>query len=97
MSRRFFGQQISVDRDPETHEPTGFSFREEVHEVAQIITSWQDFDMPNDGRRHRWIQRHHRSYYRVQTSEGRRFEIYYDRGVSMDSPKYMRWYVTREF
>ena len=96
MSRRFFGQLISVERDPETREPKSFSFKEESYEVAEIMTSWQDYGFPNDGRKHGWRQRYHRNYYRVETAEGRKFEIYYDRGVSMDSPKYMRWYVTQE-
>ena len=96
MSRRFFGQQITVERDQETREPTSFSFKDETHDVTLIMTSWQDYGMPSDGRKHTWRQRHHRNYYRVQTSDGRVFEIYYDRGVSMDSPKYMRWYVTKE-
>ncbi len=96
MSRRFFGQQISVERDAQTREPISFSFKDETHDVVQIMTSWQDYGFPSDGRKHTWRQRHHRNYYRVQTSEGRNFEIYYDRGVSLDSPKYMRWYVTRE-
>ena len=96
MSRRFFGQQISVERDPATREPTSFSFKDETHDVALIMTSWQDYGFPSDGRKHTWRQRHHRNYYRVKTPEGRQFEIYYDRGVSMDNPKYMRWYVTRE-
>lgn len=96
MSRRFFGQQITVERDQETREPTSFSFKDETHDVTLIMTSWQDYGMPSDGRKHTWRQRHHRNYYRVQTADGRVFEIYYDRGVSMDSPKYMRWYVTKE-
>lgn len=96
MERRFFGQLIEVERDDESRAPVAFSFREERHEVAEILTSWQDYGFPNDGRKHKWIQRRHRNYYRIRTAEGRRFEIYYDRGVSMDNPKYMRWYVTRE-
>ncbi len=96
MARRFFGQLITVERDPRSRAPTAFAFRDEKHTVAQVLTSWQDHGFPNDGRRHTWRQRRHRSYYRVRTDEGRDFEIYYDRGVSMDSPKYMRWYVSEE-
>ena len=96
MPRRFFGQQISVERDADTREPLAFSFGKETHRVERIMTSWQDYDFPSDGRKHRWWQRHHRNYYRILTTEGRHFEIYYDRGVSMDNPKYMRWYVTQE-
>ena len=97
MPRKFFGQQISVDQDPETRDPVAFSFGGESHEVARIMTSWHDYGFPDDGRKHRWWQRRHRNYYRVRTAWGRDFEIYYDRGVSMDNPKYMRWYVSQEF
>ena len=97
MPQRFFGQQISVDQDSETRDPVAFSFGGESHKVAQIMTSWHDYGFPDDGRQHRWWQRRHRNYYRVRTTEGRDFEIYYDRGVSMDNPKYMRWYVSQEF
>ena len=97
MARRFFGQVIEVERDDETRAPTAFSFGGERHAVARVLTSWQDYGFPNDGRRHTWRQRRHRNYYRLQTADGRRFEIYYDRGVSLDSPNYMRWYVTEEF
>ena len=97
MHRRFFGQLISVEQDPETRDPVSFSFKDESHDVVQIMASWHDYDFPRDGRRHTWRQRHHRNYYRVRTAEGRSFEIYYDRGVSMDNPDYMRWYVREEF
>lgn len=95
--RRFFGQIIEVERDADTREPLAFSFKDERHTIAVIMTYWQDHGFPNDGRKHTWRQRRHRNYYRVRTNEGRDFEIYYDRGIDMDSPKYMRWYVTREF
>ena len=98
VKRRFFGQVISVERGGgETRTPTAFSFGGERHAVARILASWQDFGFPDDGRRHTWRQRRHRTYYRVETDGGRRFEIYYDRGVSLNSPKHMRWYVSEEF
>jgi hypothetical protein len=52
--------------------------------------------MPNDGRKHKWIQRHHRNYFRVRTTSDEAYEIYYDRGVSMNNPKHMKWYVTKQ-
>lgn len=97
MPRRFFGQQISVEQDSNSRQPLSFAFKDETHNIAQIMTSWHDYGFPNDGRKHTWRQRHHRNYYRVRTDDGRHFEIYYDRGVSMDNPHYMRWYVTEEF
>ena len=96
MARRFFGQSISVERGGETRAPTAFAFGGERHAIARTLASWQDFGFPNDGRRHTWRQRRHRTYYRIETDDGRRFEIYYDRGVSLNSPKHMRWYVSEE-
>ena len=96
MERRFFGQVIEVERDDESRAPVAFAFKGERHEVAEVLTYWQDHGFPNDGRKHRWIQRRHRNYYRVRTAEGRVFEIYFDRGVNVENPKYLRWYVTKE-
>jgi len=47
-------------------------------------------------RRRKWWQRHHRNYYRVRTSQGEVFEIYYDRGTSLKHPEYRKWYLHRQ-
>ena len=96
MPRRFFGKLIKVQQHEETRAPVSFALDGEQHDIQDVMVSWQDFGMPNNGRKHTWIQRHHRNYVRVRTTKGETYEIYYDRGVSMNSPKYMRWYVTKQ-
>lgn len=95
MARRFFGKLIDVEQHPETRAPVSFDLDGERHDIGAVMVSWQDFGMPDDGRKHTWRQRRHRNYFRVRTTQGETYEIYYDRGVSMNSPKHMRWYVTK--
>ncbi|MCI0438529.1 MAG: DUF6504 family protein [Chloroflexi bacterium] len=98
MDRHFFGKEIEVRTEGELPHPSAFKLDEKWHDIEVILTSWPDYGMPSDGRtRHRWWQRHHRNYYRVRTTEGEVFEIYYDRGVSLGNEKYRKWYVTKRF
>ena len=94
--RRFFGKVINVHQHEETRAPLSFDLDGERHEIQEVMSSWQDYGMPNDGRKHKWIQRHHRNYFRVRTTSDEAYEIYYDRGMSMNSPKHMKWYVTKQ-
>jgi hypothetical protein len=96
VPQRFFGKIIQVQQHEETRKPLSFDLDGEQHEIQEVMVSLHDYGMPSDGRKHTWIQRHHRNYYRVRTTGGETYEIYYDRGVSMDSPKHMRWYVTKQ-
>ncbi|MGH2542359.1 MAG: DUF6504 family protein [Ardenticatenaceae bacterium] len=97
MEKRFFGKEIEVQTEGELYTPTAFRIDDDWHEVADIMVSWPDYSFPSDGRgRHRWWQRHHRNYYRVKTTQGEVFEIYYDRGVSLGNEKHRRWYVTKQ-
>ena len=96
MPERFFGKRIFVQRDEETRRPLSFELDGQEHSIEHVMVSWQDYGFPDDGRKHTWIQRRHRSYYRVRTTEGETFEIYYDRGVSLDHPHHMKWYVTKQ-
>ena len=96
MPRSFFGKIIKVQQHEETRAPVSFALDGEQHDIQDVMVSWQDFGMPNDGRKHTWRQRRHRNYFRVRTTKGETYELYYDRGVSMNSPKHMRWYVTKQ-
>ena len=98
VEKRFFGKQIEVKTGGEVVTPEAFKLDNQWHQVEDILTSWPDYSFPSDGRaKHRWWQRHHRNYYIVRTAEGDKYEIYYDRGVSLDDSKHRKWYVTRRF
>lgn len=95
--RRFFGKEIAVTVEGELQRPVSFSIDDEEHIVDFLLMGWHDYGFgEGPQRKHRWWQRHHRNYYRAMTTEGRIFEIYYDRGVSLASPQYKKWYVTKE-
>ncbi|HAL46509.1 MAG: hypothetical protein FI707_13450 [SAR202 cluster bacterium] len=96
MPERFFGKQITVQRHEKTRTPVSFEIDGQEHVIEHVMTAWHDYGFSDDDRKHTWIQRRHRNYYRVRTTEGETFEIYYDRGVSLNNPKHMRWYVTQQ-
>ena len=96
--QRFFGKQIEVTTEGEMPQPAAFQIDDQRYEIDEIILSWADtsYGSRQSQRQARWWQRHHRTYYRVTTTDGKRFEIYHDRGTSLKNPKYRKWYVTRE-
>jgi len=97
MSRRFFGREIQVRVEGEVRHPVSFRLEGKDYVIREVLTAWADYGFGNTPpQRKRWWLRHHRNYYRVCTTEGEVFEIYYDRGVSLKSPKYKKWYVSRQ-
>ncbi len=81
----------------EVRHPVSFQLEGRDHAIAEILDAWADYGFGSSpSRRKRWWQRHHRNYYRVSTTQGDVFEIYYDRGVSLKNPKYKKWYVSRQ-
>ena len=96
MTDRFFGETIRVETGGELKEPRVFWIGDEQHTVAKVLAMWQDAGFGKvQVRRPRWFMRHHRTYYRVQTTTGEMFELYYDRGVSLAHPQYKKWYLTK--
>ena len=96
MPQRFFGQEIQVNVEGEVRQPVSFRLEGKDYVVGQILATWADHGFgSNPPRRRKWWQRHHRNYYRVRTTEGEVFEIYYDRGVSLKNSTYRKWYVSR--
>ena len=96
MPGRFFGKQIEVTLDGKLRLPVSFCLDEKRHIVQEVLSAWPDYGFGSAPlRRHRWWRRRHRNYYRVMTADGEVFEIYHDRGVSLNSPRYRKWYVTR--
>ncbi len=95
--RRFFGKEIEVTVAGEVKQPVAFRLEGKEYVVQEVLYSWHDYGFGGDpGRRHRWWQRHHRSYYCVRTTSNEVFEIYHDRGVSLKDSRSRKWYVTRQ-
>jgi hypothetical protein len=98
MTSRFIGKEITVEVAGELNQPVSFSLEGNDYRIAEITESWPDYGFGKSitGRK-RWWQRHHRNYYRVKTTNGDIFEIYYDRGVNRKHPEYRKWFLTRKF
>jgi len=96
MPERYFGRQIDVATGGEVKVPVSFRLDDREYVIAEVLESWPDhgFGKSSAGRK-RWWQRHHRNYYRVKTAEGEVYEIYYDRGTSLDHSELKKWFLTR--
>lgn len=96
MAPQFFGREIEVTVSGEVKVPAVFRLDKQQYVIAEILESWPDYGFgSNTLRRKRWWQRHHRNYYRVKTTTGEVFEIYYDRGINLSHPELKKWILTR--
>jgi hypothetical protein len=96
MPEPFFGREIKVVVGGELREPLSFRLGDKEYQIAEVVAMWQDYGFGKvHPRRPKWWQRHHRSYYRVRTTEGEVYEIYYERGTSLRNPRFRRWYISR--
>ncbi len=96
MSPQFFGKEIEVTVQGELRTPVSFRAGGREYLIAEIIAAWPDYGFGRGGGPHRWWQRHHRNYYRVKTTEGETFEIYYDRGTNLAHPERRKWFLHRQ-
>ena len=96
MPERFFGRQIEVTTGGNIKTPVSFRLDDREYIISEILESWPDYGFGRSAAgRKRWWQRHHRNYYRIKTIDGDVYEIYYDRGTSLDHPELKKWYLTR--
>ena len=97
MAPQFFSREIEVTVSSELMAPTSFRLGDQEHVISGILEAWHDYGFGRPPlRRKKWWQRRHRNYYRVKTTEGAVFEIYYDRGTSLEHPEYKKWYLYRQ-
>ena len=97
MPAQFFGREIEVTVSGEVKVPVSFRLGELEYVITEILESWPDYGFgSNTLRRKRWWQRHHRNYYRVKTTGGEIFEIYYDRGTNLSRPEFKKWILHRQ-
>lgn len=87
--------------------PSRFSWQEQSFEVAQLISSWSAYE--RRGRMARNMSAEHlriastrgswgvgRLYYRLQTKDGRVFDLYYDRAPARAGDRHGHWILWRE-
>lgn len=97
MPSRFFGREIKVKVSEGVKAPVSFHLDDREYIIAEILQEWPDHGFgSNLLKRKRWWQRHHRNYYRVKTTTGEVFEIYYDRGTNLSHPELKKWFLTRQ-
>jgi hypothetical protein len=96
MPENFFARQIEVTTGGSVKTPVSFRLERREYAIAEIMESWPDYGYGNiPPQRKRWYHRHHRNYYRVKTTDGEIYEIYYDRGTSLTHPELKKWFLTR--
>lgn len=96
-SGEFIGRPVEVRTTGEVRVPASFRLGDREYQVAEILEMWQDhgFGMASPLKKN-WRLRHHRSYFRVRTTEGEVYELYLDRarvGLRHGAPK--RWFLYR--
>ena len=97
MAPQFFGRQIDVTVGGEIKVPVSFRLDDREYLISDIIAAWHDYGFgKSPSRRKRWWQRRHRNYYRVKTTDGEVFEIYYDRGTNLRHPERKKWFLYRQ-
>ncbi len=96
MPENFFAKQIEVATGGDVKAPVSFRIDDREYQVAEVLEFWPDHGYGNiPPKRKKWYHRHHRNYYRVKTTEGEVYEMYYDRGTKLTNPELKKWFLTR--
>lgn len=97
MAPEFLGKGITVRVAGVVRVPVSFHLGEREYVIDKILQSWADHSFGSlSPQRRRWWLRKHRNYYRVRTTEGEVFEIYYDRGTSQKHAERKKWFLYRK-
>ena len=79
---RFFGQRLKVtcERDADGFVlPAEFALGDEVIRVTEVLRQWHDSGFAATSPQRTWLERRHRTHYRVRGDDGRIYELYVDR------------------
>jgi hypothetical protein len=77
---QFLSEKIKVIIDKARRTPASFIRNKKEYIISEVIAVWHDWGFSEGAPKGRnWRLRHHRNYYRVQTTEDEVFEIYLDR------------------
>ena len=87
--------------------PQGFKWRENTFSIVEVLSEWHDYQ--RRGRMARNMRSEHadrasrigswgvgRDYYRIRTSSGKFFDIYFDRAPKNVDQRKGQWYLDRE-
>ena len=82
MTHDFIDEEIVITLSDNPFRPAGFSWRGANFPIRWVLDVRFDYGWgPLRYSPKRWWQRRHRTYYRVQTESGERFELYNDRAL----------------
>jgi hypothetical protein len=95
MPERYFAREIEVVTGGDLKEPVSFRFEGREYKITEVLEAWPDYGFGISETSKTWRTRHHRNYYRVKTTGGDIYEMYYDRGTNMKHPEFRKWYLTQ--
>ena len=95
MPERYFGKEIKVVTGEGVKAPLSFNLEGREYPVKEVLEFWPDSGFGPGETSKTWRTRHHRSYYRVKTTDGAIYEMYYDRGTNLKHPEFRKWYLTQ--
>ncbi|MBM3476454.1 MAG: hypothetical protein FJX75_24545 [Armatimonadetes bacterium] len=90
---RFFGRRVTVTCREDTAGfllPAEFVLGEDVVRIAEVLRQWHDSGFAGTSRRRTWLERRHRTHYRVRGEDGRIYDLYVDRTGAR-----REWYLLR--
>jgi hypothetical protein len=94
MRRRFFGRRVEVTCEKDAAGfvlPARFELGDRCIHVAEVLAQWHDHGFHPGTRRRSWLERRHRTHYRVRGDDGCLYDLYVDRtGERRD------WFVTEQ-
>ncbi|MGD1118438.1 MAG: DUF6504 family protein [Dehalococcoidales bacterium] len=96
MPEHYFARQIEVTTGGEVKAPVSFRLDGREYAIAEVLESWPDYGFSRGETSKTWRTRHHRNYYRVKTSDGAVYEMYYDRGTNLKHPEFRKWFLTQQ-
>ena len=95
MRRRFFGRRVEVTSERDAAGfllPASFELDDRTVRIAEVAAQWHDHGFHPGTRRRSWLERRHRTYYRIRGDDGYSYDLYVDRtGGRRD------WFVTEQW
>ena len=86
MEGRFIDAAVEVFFQEKPGPPAGFRWEGKEYRIAEILEFRRELDFKRS-----WWRRRHRDWYKVRTSDGHVFELYFHRG-----PGRRYWVLLRE-
>lgn len=91
-TNEFLAEEVQVEQPAGSPRPVRFVWRDETHEVAEVLSVRVDTGHGGLPRRaQRWYTRRHRRYYILKDTDGVVFEMYLDYA----DRKHRRWFLVR--